>query len=157
IVMIQDLLLPILIFFYFILYRKGIKLFKYQLPYIFLFGSFLMVFIATVVSLFKVFDLIGLLKLIKYVIYVIALLLVSKNLNNKTLNKINNITIITISLTLIMYAFNKFNSSMSWSEYMLISTWNPEFMPTGFSNRVLSMKYLHFSISSNNHGIYGSY
>lgn len=157
IVMIQELVLPFLIFLYIIVFKSKIKLYKYQLPYLFLLLGFLILLFSTFLSLFRVFDIIGFLKLFKYIIYAIALLIISESIGDKTLNRVNNIAIITISLTLFIYVYNKFNSSMDWGEYMKISTWRTEYMPTGFSNRVLTLNSFEFNTGSNNHGIYGSY
>ncbi|MCX2718548.1 hypothetical protein [Lentiprolixibacter aurantiacus] len=63
--------------------------------------------------------------------------------------------VVIISLSLYLYWY--WSLGMSWGNFVSFTTWNAEYMPTGFSNMVLNLQSGMFERIGGNHGIYGSY
>lgn len=154
----QEFLLPILLGLYFITKLKvGVKYPKYLAPFIYLLLAFAVTFVFTIFSFIEIFDIVGLLKLIKYSIYGLAIFSIYDYRSENFVTKFNKITVATIISTLVIFIFIKVDTGYSWHTFMEYATYNSNFMPTGFSNRIFNFASSSFVIYSGNHGIYGSY
>lgn len=153
----QELLLPFLIFAYLFLNRGKIKYTGYLQPYYFQLAALVVIVLATIISFFSYFEIEGLLKLFKYMLYITSIIIVAEAKFINFLKTFNRIALITIVLSLIIFFFNKFNTGLSWANYMHEATWKAELMPSGFSNLIYSFPLNKFIRYSGNHGIFGSY
>lgn len=153
----QELILPFLIFVYLFLSGGKIKYFNYLQPYYFQLGALAVIVLATIISFFSYFEIEGLLKVFKYMLYIVSIIIVAETKFISFLRTFNGIAFITIVLGLIVFIFNKFNTGLSWENYIQEATWRAELMPSGFSNLIYSFPLNGFTRYSGNHGIYGSY
>ncbi|WP_242927110.1 hypothetical protein [Pontibacter vulgaris] len=151
----QELILPFLILF---LFTKQVKsLTKNSYPFIIYLAALGVVFISTLISQLSILDLTGLLKTVKYILYILGIILVSNYSFEGFTKKFNKVAILCIGCTLLIYLYNLLNFNGSLSDFVHLSTWDINYVPSGFSNLNLNILSWEFTRSTGNHGVYGSY
>lgn len=131
-----------------------------SLPFLFLAISLLIILLSSIFSLFRAFDPIGTIKTLKYLMYALAVFTILKN---PTVGKGNledfllKITLIVVLISLGQYFYWFLTFGKTWQQFVSFTTWNAEYMPTGFSNTVFDLSDATFKRVGGNHGIYGSY
>lgn len=151
----QELLLPVLVLLVFLQNRHTLP--KLATPYIFYLGALLVVLLSTFISQLSFLDPGGILKTFKYIFYVGAILYLPWYSFDNFLSKFNKVAFVCILLTLLNYLFKFLTFEGSIADFINLSTWNIDYVPSGFSNSIFSLSELTFTRTTGNHGIYGSY
>lgn len=138
-------------------YRRFLAVPKYMEPFIYFLIALGLVVACTLISFSKFVDISGMFKAVKYVLYLAAAFLISRHNFTSFIYKFNRIALLSIGLTILLYVFKWVTFHGSTSDYIYLTTWDVEYVPSGFSNLNLDLENFSFFRSAGNHGIYGSY
>jgi len=150
---------PVLLFIFFILILSHkINYFpQYLKPYLYYLVALFFIVLSTLFSFFKYIDVAGLFKAVKYFVYLACIVFLAGYNFRGYLKTFNRIALVALVLTLIMYVVKWLTFGGATSEYLRLTTWDVNYVPSGLSNLNFSLIDFSFSRSAGNHGIYGSY
>ncbi|MDQ3534659.1 MAG: oligosaccharide repeat unit polymerase [Bacteroidota bacterium] len=120
-------------------------------------AGLLIMLASSFISLINYVEIGGIIRIFKYIMYVGAIFSLSKYNFHLFIKIFNNVALISISTTLLIYLYQFFTFDGSFTLFVHYTTWDRNFVPSGFSNLNLNIFDLSFSRSGGNHGIYGTY
>lgn len=152
----QEILIPIILFLK-LFYFNSLKVNKSAYPFFFILAGLLLMLISSFLSLLNYFEIGGIIRILKYIMYIIAIFSLSKYTFPSFVNTFNTIAFLSIGTTLLIYLFQLITFDGPFSSFVHYSTWDRNYVPSGFSNLNLRISDFSFSRSGGNHGIYGTY
>lgn len=152
----QELILPLILLIK-IFYCKSFSINKKVYPYLFILLGLIIMLASTFFSLFNYFEIGGIIRILKYLMYVFAILSLSNYSFDSFIQLFNKVAIISISTTLLVYLYQFVTFEGPFSLFVHYSTWDRNYVPSGFSNLNFNILDFSFSRSGGNHGIYGTY
>lgn len=152
----QEIIIPLILFFK-LYYSKNFIINKSAYPFLFLLAGLFLMLASSILSLLNYFEVGGIIRILKYIMYVLVIFSLS-NYNFPSFIKIfNKVAFFSIGITILVYLYQLITFDGPFSLFIHYSTWDRNYVPSGFSNLNLNISDFSFSRSGGNHGIYGSY
>lgn len=147
----------ILVFFIIIFSKPKFVFPKFGLPFLFYLGALVLILFSTLISFTHFLDIAGLFKAFKYFIYLSLLIYISNYDFKNFISIFNKVVFLSVSITLLIYVLAWINFTGPFKQFLNLTTWDVNYVPSGLSNLNLSLSDFTFFRSAGNHGIYGSY
>ncbi|MGV3504254.1 MAG: hypothetical protein ACO1O1_11130 [Adhaeribacter sp.] len=147
----------IILFFIILFTRPRFAFPKFGKPFLFYLGALALMLCSTLISFFNFGDISGLFKVFKYVVYLSLIIYLSGYSYKNFIGIFNKFVFISVAITLGLYLYSWYTFAGPLKEFLSLTTWDVNYVPSGLSNLNLNIFDFTFSRSAGNHGIYGSY